>query len=510
MSTASTTSWSYLPAEIRALVLEFLIKDGCSLAGFATVSREWQTIIEKHTFARITLTPFRLADFGPMIHRNQALVRYIWLCLELEEYDCNECDPDNEILGISFADNLRVITTFTRLFRTLSTWEPSGSLVLDISVHSPSDPLHWFRYLTFEPDAASGVRRPRRSSELFPLPRLNSHGWIGGRRASAPNVFSFQKVFAEILGEKGPFDNDQQEEQWWQKLPVVPAVTAVLLRQQTRRRWKPKTLKYMFAHFPRLEDLHYEPWMQWYDVRQELTDRDLISLSESLTFRQLRNLVLFENFNPQYLLDFEGCDPYRISTREVSRAIAEASLKLEHLSASIMVDASYFFQAREPSWTWPNLAWLAMTSRLLGPGACPAGIDAILIAAAAAAMKMPNLQVMELWNGQKGMAILFRYQKAEGGEPAVITRKATWEFALAPAVIGAWEDVAREHRCTGCVVIKELIDVDLIQSLGDAIHHLKLSNPVIRPISLRQIRIEHGIQTGEHTLTEGLASFASE
>lgn len=273
MSTASSISWTYLPAEIRDLVLEFLLKDGCSLAGFATVSPEWQTIIEKHNFARITLTPSRLADFGPMIHRNQALVRYIWLCLELEEYNCNECDPDNEILGISFADNLRVITTFTRLFRTLSTWKPSGSLVLDISVYSPSDPLHWFRYLTFEPDAASGVRRPRRSSELYPLPRLNSHGWIGGRRASAPNVFSFQKVFAEILGDKSPFDNDQQEEEWWQRLPVVPAVTAVLLRQQTRRRWKPKTLKYMFAHFPRLEDFHYEPWMEWFDFRQASTDR---------------------------------------------------------------------------------------------------------------------------------------------------------------------------------------------------------------------------------------------
>lgn len=220
--------------------------------------------------------------------------------------------------------------------------------------------------------------------------------------------------------------------------------------------------------------------------------------------------MIFEIYNSQYLLDFEGCDPIRVSTFEVSRAVAEASLKLEHLSASIMVDASYFFQALEPSWTWPNLTWLAMTSRLLGPGACSVGIDAMLIAASAAAMKMPNLQVMELWNGTEGMAILFRYQKAEGGEPAVITRKATWEFVLGPAVIGAWEDVAREHRCTGCVVITELIDGGPIKSHYDAIHHLKLSNPVIRPISLRQIRIEDGIQTGVHTLTEGLASFASE
>ncbi|KKP03179.1 hypothetical protein THAR02_04698 [Trichoderma harzianum] len=461
MSTASPTSWAYLPAEIRFLVLEFLSKDGCSLSGFATVSREWQTIIEKHTFARITLTPFRLADFGPMIH----------------QYDCTECDPDNEVLGISFADNLRVITTFSKLFTTLSTWKPSGSLVLDISVHSPADPLHWFRYLTFEPDVVSGVRGPHRSSVLSPLPRLKSHGWIGGRRMSAPNVFAFQKVFAEILGEKKPFDNDQQEEQWWQKLPVVPAVTAVLLRQQTRRRWKPKTLKYMLAHFPRLEDFHYEPWMEWYNVRQELTDR--------------------------------GCDPLRISTFEVSRAVAEASLKLEHLSASIMVDASYFFQAREPSWMWPNLTWFAMTSSLLEPDASPVEMDDMFIAAAAAARRMPNLGIMEIWNGQEGQAMLFRYQKASGGQPAVITCKGTWGFALRPAVIQAWEVIARKHRCNGCVIIAELIDVGLIQSQGDAIHHLQLSNSVMRPISLRQIRMEHRIRTGTHEITDSMTYVAN-
>jgi hypothetical protein len=40
----------------------------------------------------------------------------------------------------------------------------------------------------------------------------------------------------------GPFDDEEQEGQWWQQLPLVPAVTGVLLRQQTaddgsRRRW---------------------------------------------------------------------------------------------------------------------------------------------------------------------------------------------------------------------------------------------------------------------------------
>jgi hypothetical protein len=37
------------------------MQDGCTLARLATVSREWQTELERHNFARIRLTPLRLA-----------------------------------------------------------------------------------------------------------------------------------------------------------------------------------------------------------------------------------------------------------------------------------------------------------------------------------------------------------------------------------------------------------------------------------------------------------------
>lgn len=67
------------------------------------------------------------------------------------------------------------------------------------------------------------------------------------------------KAFEEIMG-GGPFDNDEQENEWWRQLPSVPIVTSILLRQQTRRRWKPGALAEMFARFPRLQEIVYEPW----------------------------------------------------------------------------------------------------------------------------------------------------------------------------------------------------------------------------------------------------------
>ena len=190
------------------------------------------------------------------------------------------------------------------------------------------------------------------------------------------------------------------------------------------------------------------------------------------------------------------CDLMRIPSSYVGRAVANASLNLEHLSVSFMVDASDFFDARELSWKWPNLTWLALTSRLLVPEESPMELDSMLRAAAAAALKMPNIETMEIWNGAKGLAMLFRYQRA-GRRPAVITCRGTWELTLRPLVIQAWDSVALRHGGQGHVIVKELLDAGAcVQSHGDAICHLKLSRPVIRPVSLRQIQLEHKIREG--------------
>ncbi|KAH6980864.1 hypothetical protein BKA56DRAFT_486039 [Ilyonectria sp. MPI-CAGE-AT-0026] len=504
---ADKTSWHYFPPEVRLLILQVLMQDGCSLAGLATVSREWQRIIERHNFARITLTPSRLADFGSIIHRNRALVGYIWLCLELQEYGCDECaSRETEAWCFKETENILIVTAFQDLFSTLTTWEPRGNLLLDISIYSPSDSEHFFKYLTFGPDLPSHKCGRDRSTELSILAKVDDrqHGWNAGLQCVAPDTTAFYKVFQEILGE-GPFDDEESENQWWQSLPLIPVVTGVLLRQQNRRRWKPVALSHMFSRLPRLQEIHYEPWREW-DHPQRFTDGDYQTLLNSLASGQLRKLVLFEDFNEQYpdrfreylFLQISSTESIRTPSFNLSRTVANTSLKLEHLSASFMVDAEYFFYAREPSWEWPNLTSLALTSKLLAPKENPENIDNMLQEAAAAAMKMPNLETMEIWNGRKGLAMLFRYQQPmESWQPSVITLRGTWEFAMQAPTIRAWEAVANKHHGCGSVIVKEFLDFGVIQSHGDAIHHLKLSSTVIRPVSLRQIRMEHRIRVGE-------------
>ena len=191
-----------------------------------------------------------------------------------------------------------------------------------------------------------------------------------------------------------------------------------------------------------------------------------------------------------------SCDPIRIPTSGIGVAIANISLKLEHLSASFIVDAEHFFEACRSSWRWPDLTSLALTSQLLAPDERPSEINNMLRRAAAVAMKMPNLGTMEIWNGREGLAMLFKYQTARDGQ-AVITRRGTWEFSLEPSLVRAWEAVALTHSRRRCAIVDELpVDATIIKGHGGAIHNLRLSTQLIRPISLQQIRMEHAIARG--------------
>ncbi|KAK1994005.1 hypothetical protein LX36DRAFT_693386 [Colletotrichum falcatum] len=486
------STWDGLPREIRLLILKCLMRDGCKLGPLATVSREWQMEIERHNFSRIRLTPLRLVNFNAMIQRNRALVKYIWFCLELDDYDCTTCAPNwrnlteeeyGEALEVSDTDKCPITTGFQDLFSILSTWDLYNDLTLDISIYSPSDSKHWFQYLTFMPDVPLDMPGDYHLEKMI-LNRDHhdpQHGWVAGFRHSAPPRTAILKVFHSVM-EEGPFESDQSELQWWDQLPSVPAVTSLLLRQQSRRRWKPASLARMFARFPRLQ--------------ARFTDRSYQHLFESIQRYNdsLKKLVVFENFNQQYPAtmqqfqwgeDLSKCNSIRDPDPAVSQMVALASLKLEHLAASFIADASYFLEI-DPTWEWPNLTSLVLTSKLLTPDENPTETGAMLRAAAAAAMKMPRLEIMEIWNGRKGLAALFRYQAFHNVQQAEIVWKGTWRFIMETSIIQAWE--------------AEQLDGAAIESHGDALHYLKLSSQAIRPISLQQIRMEQKALEGVDTI----------
>jgi hypothetical protein len=66
-------------------------------------------------------------------------------------------------------------------------------------------------------------------------------------------------------------------------------------------------------------------------------------------------MVVCEDFDDDYIAMFEGlhellsAEPVRIAHSAVTGALAEAGLDPEYLSASLVVDAKSFFQARQSS-----------------------------------------------------------------------------------------------------------------------------------------------------------------
>ncbi len=202
-------------------------------------------------------------------------------------------------------------------------------------------------------------------------------------------------------------------------------------------------------------------------------------------------MTIFENFNQQYpLYWFDDPRLIRAPNTTLGQQLARINLSVEALSASFMIDAEDFFSVL-PSATWPNLTCLALTSRLLSPKTCPLKINHLLQAAASTAHYMPKLKTMEIWNGLPRLAALFKYDFMSGyrsyRQRSVITWRATWRLPLQDQTIKAWEALIHSDRID---VVYEMIKSEEIMSHADAIVSLKLPEMVIRPVSLRQIKIE--------------------
>lgn len=201
-------------------------------------------------------------------------------------------------------------------------------------------------------------------------------------------------------------------------------------------------------------------------------------------------MTIFENFNQQYpLYWFEDTGLTRAPNVTLGQQLAGVNLGAEALSASFIVDAEDFFSVPPPT-TWSNLTYLALTSQLLSPKTCPLKMNHLLQAAASTAYHMPKLKTMEIWNGLSGLAALFKYEFMPGYlRRSVITWRATWHLPLHAQIIEDWEAV---RHSDGIDVVYEMIKPEEITSHADAVVSLKLSEMVIRPVSLQQIKIEQG------------------
>ncbi|RYP20711.1 hypothetical protein DL765_002661 [Monosporascus sp. GIB2] len=390
----------------------------------------------------------------------------------------------------SRADEETVNEAVMKLFLILSTWlksdfTPHGGLTLEISFYSPSDWQH-----TFSGDLHLGPDPFETEDDERHRLRIHDpyHGWHHGQRLERPLMEAISILLATI-------DPDLRE------LPSVRVVTSLILRRQTRRALSTKSLQKIFKSLPGLECIDYEPWREFFRCPQYYRDRGYQNIILTSLPETLKVLTIFEDFNEDY--NIVHCFNYimrewphlpelvRTPNPSVGAALASRSLGLERFSASYMVDAKDFFKACESNWVWDNLTSLTLTSRLMT--LCkphPLAINKMLVDAGTAALGMPQLRTLVIWNGMKRNACAFRYQVTANS--TTLGWCGTWDLELNIDVLNVWRKAAL--RYTGhelSILASRNLNKQDIQSHAVAIRELNLSE-VIHPVSLEQILRESG------------------
>lgn len=197
--------------------------------------------------------------------------------------------------------------------------------------------------------------------------------------------------------------------------------------------------------------------------------------------------------------------------RRVAKSLFERSLKLKKISVAFQVDADDFFHAHYRASSaagtpvvWPDMTSICLTSDSFDPGRDHAELYAkeLLVSAAAAAIAMPDLRDMEIWNvtesGSNGkMAGVFRYHRSSLGPVSVanISWLGNFDVKLSERTLEAWERVAEQHTGNRLIVGRHEVEDDGSRQLerqGDGIEWLGLraQNQVLTPLSLFQMRTE--------------------
>ncbi|ROT36879.1 hypothetical protein SODALDRAFT_281540 [Sodiomyces alkalinus F11] len=483
---AASSSWDSLPWEIRLQILGQISRQKHRgwAASCAAVCKEWQTFVEPRNFYRLNLRVSCLEEFKHMVVRQRHLVQHVRLNIELPRYGCRACRWYASTSCMIHHSTV-VGEAIQQLFSNLSTWKPTGRLVLELNAFSTSDAEHWFKFTVdhtergYDDDRDS--EKPLKRTLQWHDPR---HGWVFGQQVEAPCDMAITRLFDTVCIDLPS------------SLPEVEVVTGFILRRELRRQILPQALEILLKRLPQLQSVVYEPWRVASRILKRACDIRIIP-------SRVKSLSIFEDPNDQLLLAMAYEPSYAddISNNPSAspmlvRALVLRSQELEHLSISLMVDARRFFNACRPSHSWHHLRFLTLTSSILRETAPREDISSLLRDAGVLASHMPQLETMVLWNSRPGEACAAIYQRKKASPIATLTWRGTWDLELSPEVVKSWEKVASSN--SSCLwVEKEQVQgvIDrhgetMINSHGDAIHHLRLPGGVIDPVSLFQLRRE--------------------
>ncbi|KAF4950303.1 hypothetical protein FGADI_8286 [Fusarium gaditjirri] len=477
------TRWYSVPQEIRSIILGYVVLHD-RIALYAPVSIEWRDAIEKKTFRRLRIQalipepshacPPIFHSLGRLSDRHRRLVKHIWLNIEHTKHpkfwnnDSNLSAKDRAI-GYAVA----------WLFGALKSWPAQNDLTLEINVYEPM-------YYTWEWLKGHHHGAPGEQDQDIYL-----SGTSEPRDLAAPHRQALDFLFHSLDFEM-PYAT-----------PSVQAVTKFLLPRHCRRQFSPETLSCIAKRLPRLEEISLETW----DVLEICRTDHLGRFARNLflhpdSFRNVKSMTLFQDRNEYFnavsrhhqIAEYGRHflppmpPPYNVPWQRspLARELAVASLSLESLSLSFMVDAVDFFGQCRENWLWADLRSLTLTSQLLTCDGDSFKIHGLLQTAAQMAKRMPKLERLTIWNGGVDEACAFTYRKHQHN--ASVTWQAKGGTQLDPAVYSAWETV--HPQCFWSIENKDTWPV--ITSHANAISCLGLEH-VVNDLSLREMQLENSI-----------------
>lgn len=519
-------TWNGLPAEIRHAILGRLAEahsnDGPTrgLAKYASVNREWQDFFEPKIFHHFILDPCDVPQFEAVVRPQgrKKLVKHVLLQVGLTHRDeivhaLQLYPTPGSLLNAEKKCDRRFSHALWYLLRVLSKWDAreSAGLTLELGTYSPFENTARELWDYERDDNGKGTTDcyarflENASVGDYPLsedPIVELMDVFSKPEGSDLGDGAWKWVLAKVIGRRAlRLDLEAAGPDGELALPQVPVVTDFLVRLRSFRNFDPEGLGKILQSFPAIRDVHVERWRHGDGRLDSRWDRRVGRMLARDLPASARNITLFDEFDTAF-----HQQPSKMADAQpvphLARNVMAASRRLENVAVSFLIDARDFFEPfssgpsrRKGRAEWKHLESLALTSSVLTSGSDGA-VNELLQAAAAAVMKMPKLQTLELWDRRCGEAAVFRYKAVD--RRATISWKGTWDLELTKDTLKAWDDVVM-RRGNG----KHELQVEAggfpeedMKERGFVFKHLELKDRILHHVSVHQVEAQDKVGNG--------------
>ncbi|KAM0350221.1 hypothetical protein ACHAPU_003386 [Fusarium lateritium] len=511
------------PPEIQNVILG-LVADSPSLASYATINKAWQYFMEAKTFKSLILHQNDASEFAIIVkgHR-KAFLKHLWLRIVLPAYPTPIWKAE-ESPRVLWGANVTFTNSVLNLWNIISLWDAPRNegqgLTFELSLHSPSDWANYIKeYSTTENDVPLYKQYLATGSTDHYNDALDVHAeykclqetltsltpaipiflQVNYWMSTTDNLFGWKPLcfgsdtahlddndsayLSEDEATPASEQHKDEDEDEGLHLPLVPIITKFLIRRQQFRGICATALGSIFESLPNIDEVHVERWRCAMPPGERMWCRDAnVTFGMNLP-PSLKTLSLYGETSEL----FHAWQPEEVTAISLSKSLRQYSKRLENLSVSHLIDAKEFLR---PFWSaesdtnslpkWEHLKTLSLTSGILNTDS-EEDVNGLLCAAARAARAMPNLEVLELWNGRDEHAGVFRYRVVDSvGEVEWLS---TSIDSLDEQVIQTWNETSTILGRRFQRESTTALDPEEIGHTGDVLQHLNGRLRVMHPVS---------------------------